>query len=568
MAVHEPRVPPATWTPPDWLLPHQPEAARGLASALCVHGVALLADATGLGKTWTALAVATRYDRIVAVVPAILVSQWRRTARQVGVTLTIVTHEALSRGGRIPRAGLLVVDEAHRFRNPTTVRYDRLARGVRQAHVLLVTATPVVNTPGDLHALLRVGLATVPSDLAPLMVVRTVAQAGVAGMPAVVHDRIPRHNAYPDLIAAINTLAFPTFGRLSVDLLRRHLLYRLGSSLAAAAETLRRHDRYLERLMRAPLTRAEFRRLVDPDDPQIEIMFELTEASGPEIARERDRIATLLIALSRYKDGKADAAVTLLGARHGRTVVFTAATATARMLAERLGWRRVALVSGNGARIASGPLPVGRALDCFAPVARGAQVAEAERADLLIATDLASEGLNLQDADAVVHYDLPWTPQRLLQRLGRVARLGSRHARVEVIWFPAPVALDIPARLTRKERVLQQVLVQRRLDPVPEDSRPPLTRPVYRLARRAALDRDEAMLGALDAVLARLRVGIVAGAERELRDILSGDPRISDLERWLGDWPDRAISAYAERGPGGEVSAPRSTPQPPTPTPA
>jgi hypothetical protein len=61
---------------------------------------------------------------------------------------------------------------------------------------------------------------------------------------------------------------------------------------------------------------------------------------------------------------------------------------------------------------------------------------------------------------------------------------------------------------------------------------------VYRLARRAALDRDEAMLAALDAVLEKLRVGVVVGAERELRDILSGDPRISDLERWLGDWPD------------------------------
>ena len=46
---------------------------------------------------------------------------------------------------------------------------------------------------------------------------------------------------------------------------------------------------------------------------------------------------------------------------------------------------------------------------------------------LLLTTDLASEGVNLQDASVVVHLDLPWTAARLEQRVGRVARLASAH---------------------------------------------------------------------------------------------------------------------------------------------
>ena len=64
------------------------------------------------------------------------------------------------------------------------------------------------------------------------------------------------------------------------------------------------------------------------------------------------------------------------------------------------------------------------------------------RLDVLVATDLASEGLNLQDADTIVHYDLPWNPLRLAQRLGRIARLGSEHREVHVVWFAPPERLE------------------------------------------------------------------------------------------------------------------------------
>src|SRR5207245_3661432 len=70
--------------------------------------------------------------------------------------------------------------------------------------------------------------------------------------------------------------------------------------------------------------------------------------------------------------------------------------------------------------------------------------------DVLIATDLLSEGLNLQDATRVVHYDLPWTPARLAQRVGRVDRLGSPHAWVETVTFLPPAGLERALALERR----------------------------------------------------------------------------------------------------------------------
>jgi hypothetical protein len=64
-----------------------------------------------------------------------------------------------------------------------------------------------------------------------------------------------------------------------------------------------------------------------------------------------------------------------------------------------------------------------------------------------VVTDVAAEGLNLQRAARVVHYDLPWTPMRLEQREGRAVRLGSLHAEVDVVRFAPVPALERSLRL-------------------------------------------------------------------------------------------------------------------------
>lgn len=500
------------WAPAAWLLPHQRPAAQRIAGRLAVFGGALLADAVGLGKTYVSLAVGALYARVVAVVPSSLVAQWHRTSDHLGVEIGIVSHESLSRGRVLPDADFVIVDEAHRFRNPSTQRYDRLARGVAAAHLLLVTATPVVNHAADLVALLRLflpdhGLAAVgvPSlerliatrdhgALADAAAVLTVART-TRSLPALRHH-LPRPvdqdlGRPPPLTAAqlaavcerVDGLTFDGFDRAGVvSLLRAHLFHRLASSVEALRLTLRRHLAYIDRALTAAqsgdrLSRSSARHLFGPgDDLQLELAWlDPAPVDGDleaALLAERSRLLALLRLLPTrgHRNPKAERLTRLLDTRrHSRVIVFTAAVSTATDLASRWGWRRTAVVGAGRARIATGTISVDDALDRFAPDARRAlRPPTAGHVARLVATDLVSEGLDLQDADAVVHYDLPWTPVRLAQRVGRVARLGSTHDRARVYWLRPPLGLE--ARLHLERRIAMKAVTQLETL-VPETSR-------------------------------------------------------------------------------------------------
>ncbi|WP_157947607.1 C-terminal helicase domain-containing protein [Abditibacterium utsteinense] len=75
-----------------------------------------------------------------------------------------------------------------------------------------------------------------------------------------------------------------------------------------------------------------------------------------------------------------------------------------------------------------------------------------EEIDVLIATDCISEGQNLQDAACVVNYDIHWNPVRLIQRFGRVDRLGSQHESIQMVNFWPAIGLETYIKLkTRVE---------------------------------------------------------------------------------------------------------------------
>lgn len=92
----------------------------------------------------------------------------------------------------------------------------------------------------------------------------------------------------------------------------------------------------------------------------------------------------------------------------------------------------------------------------FAPDTTDAPPGETDRFDLLVATDVLAEGVNLQQARHVINYDLPWNPQKVTQRHGRVDRLRSTHKEVFVrCFFPdedLDRLLELEARLERKMR--------------------------------------------------------------------------------------------------------------------
>jgi superfamily II DNA or RNA helicase len=139
------------------LAAHQRDAVARVLSLLRESRGAVLADDVGLGKSFIAAEVMRQFDDVDLIVPAALVGQWRETLAAFAVRARVVTHDALVRDPFVaePRERLVVVDEAHAFRNPHTQRYAALARRTAGARVLLVTATPVCNGAGDLEALLR-----------------------------------------------------------------------------------------------------------------------------------------------------------------------------------------------------------------------------------------------------------------------------------------------------------------------------------------------------------------------------------------------------------------------------
>ena len=84
-------------------------------------------------------------------------------------------------------------------------------------------------------------------------------------------------------------------------------------------------------------------------------------------------------------------------------------------------------------------------LTCFSPISKGRDVlmpGSNTEIDILIATDCISEGQNLQDCDYLVNYDIHWNPVRIIQRFGRIDRIGSRNACIQLVNFWPDMDLD------------------------------------------------------------------------------------------------------------------------------
>ena len=84
-------------------------------------------------------------------------------------------------------------------------------------------------------------------------------------------------------------------------------------------------------------------------------------------------------------------------------------------------------------------------LTCFSPISKGKSVllpGSTDDLDILIATDCISEGQNLQDCDYLVNYDIHWNPVRIIQRFGRIDRIGSKNARIQLVNFWPDMDLD------------------------------------------------------------------------------------------------------------------------------
>ena len=95
-------------------------------------------------------------------------------------------------------------------------------------------------------------------------------------------------------------------------------------------------------------------------------------------------------------------------------------------------------------------------LACFSPISKERDITvprlKDTNIDILIATDCISEGQNLQDCDMMVNYDIHWNPVRIIQRFGRIDRIGSTNKRIQLVNYWPDVDLDKISQAQRQSR--------------------------------------------------------------------------------------------------------------------
>jgi hypothetical protein len=184
-----------------------------------------------------------------------------------------------------------------------------------------------------------------------------------------------------------------------------------------------------------------------------------------DLAEDRERLRALLAAarlvtpqrdakLTAMKEVIADKIHTPINAGNRKILLFTAFADTADYLYRELApWARdvlglhAAVVSGTGSNRTTLPgvrSDMSSLLSAFSPRSkeRPADMATEGEIDLLIVTDCISEGQNLQDCDFLVNYDIHWNPVRIIQRFGRVDRIGSLNTQIQLVNFWPNMELD------------------------------------------------------------------------------------------------------------------------------
>ena len=537
----------------DSLTTFQREGAARARAIMDRYGGVLYADGVGMGKTEIGVdlireQVEGHGHHVLVVASAQLRdSMWEPRLEQANLPARVVSYQQLAQerqlGGdrrvlNMPMDSyrLVVVDEAHAYRNSDTSWYEALSRlmGGPDKQLLLLTATPVNNTLWDLHSLfllfgrhdaafagapLRIaslqqffrdaGASRAgdekapepsPARLFPLLDALTVRRdrafireyhagerladgsavrfpepqlherrynldAAYRGMARVIADRIgaalggeePQPGAltmaqYRPASYRTEPVAEAARQEALAGLMQSLLLKRFESSWHAALQTVRRMRRhalarisYLEAAGGAPPP-ADTAELEGIDAAAAELLEDPGDWADPEGFRP-DLLSDLradaqalgeLVGHLEQLDGQPDPKLdelrkVMTGTEARKIVVFTSFHDTAEYLrqafendSDLLHQRRWAAVVGSQTSEAERERAIDRFCPDLAAVPRAAAEAHGE-VDVLLSTDVLSEGQNLQQAQAVLSYDMPWNPQRVVQRNGRVIRLRSPH---------------------------------------------------------------------------------------------------------------------------------------------
>ena len=154
-----------------------------------------------------------------------------------------------------------------------------------------------------------------------------------------------------------------------------------------------------------------------------------------------------------------------------KIIIFTAFSDTAYYLYDNICdyvkqkyGLNTALVTGSVEGRTNAPIKnkdLNSVLTCFSPISKGRDLFEnlpKVDIDLLIATDCISEGQNLQDCDYLINYDIHWNPVRIIQRFGRIDRIGSKNKEIQLVNFWPDVSLDDYINLKAKVETRMKIV--------------------------------------------------------------------------------------------------------------
>jgi len=407
---------------------YQIETARKVLRQL--GGRALLADEVGLGKTIEAGLILSEYlargmiQSILVLTPASLVSQWQQELAEKFNIETITTdsvqlqqnpdqfwtsHPRLIASLNTAKSAkhfdfvtarnwdLVIVDEAHHLKNRSTLNW-KLVNALKKRFILMLTATPVQNSLVELFnllTLLKPGLlqtevafkkeyvsssnGRVPKN--PEKLRALMREVMVRNTRSLVDIQLPKRFA-----TTITVTPSPSEQKLYQDLTnflrdseqtldkfsRTNLLMRAGSSSRALSESLKNLSQRLPS----------------------EQLKTLTRRAGQIKQVE-----------------KALALVDLLKQSQQKTIVFTTHKATSAYLAETLQNAGIPFAEFLGDMTLK---QKDAAIDAFR-----------DSVSVLLASETGGEGRNIQFANSIVNYDLPWNPMKIEQRIGRIHRIGQ-----------------------------------------------------------------------------------------------------------------------------------------------
>ncbi|MBL7894519.1 MAG: NgoFVII family restriction endonuclease [Bacteroidia bacterium] len=306
---------------------------------------------------------------------------------------------------------------------------------------------------------------------------------------------------YEELAASSGVMGFTQSDRehYLIGMMKINFLKRLESSIESFEISLDRTIQKIEKLERKinefikskSKTQEEDLSPLEPDEDEMEensddfeqwqvgkkLKFDLADLELTrwldDLRKDKEALSDLYnnaVAVTPDRDAKLEDLKKLIKAkikkpingRNEKVIVFTAFGDTANYIYDcLLDWAQkelklnIALVAGSQCKTTLGKPEYSNILTNFSPISKHRnklpKMPQDDEIDILIATDCISEGQNLQDCDYLVNYDIHWNPVRIIQRFGRIDRLGSKNEAIQLVNFWPTKDLDNYINL--KERV-------------------------------------------------------------------------------------------------------------------